>query len=241
MHALLLTGAFAVLVADAASAAFMTRMVVLDPSGIDQEINTATEALNILDGTFTPGTYVFSEDVSAVYSAINMGPGGSFGADTPYPNGESTIALQDFAVRATATVTIPVGTWTIGFGSDDGGRLQLPGVTFSNEFDTNGDSGLDDSIWFDSPRGFAWTIATFTVASETTTTLDALFFERAGGDAFEIAIAQNALAGFNATDFTTLSHGQLGWSVVPEPSTALLLLAGMAGLAGWRRGTARRR
>ena len=40
----------------------------------------------------------------------------------------------------------PSGDWTIGFGSDDGGRLIVPGITFLTEVNTDGDAGLDDEV-----------------------------------------------------------------------------------------------
>jgi len=223
------------LLAAPASANFTTRMVVLDQLGVDNEIGTAPEALDILNGNFAPGTYTFAEDVTTSSAVINMGPGGDFGGDDPYPNGETTYNLEDFTVRATADILIPTGTWTIGFGSDDGGLLTLPGITFSNEYNTHGDAGLDDTIIFDNPRGFQWTMGVFTVGADTSTTLDALFFDYYGGDAFEIAIAQGNVASFNTTDFTLLSDGTLGWTIIPEPSTGLLLLMGLAAFPAMRR------
>lgn len=241
LRGLILTTAITTLLAMPAGAGFVTRMVVLDPGGADSEITTATEALDILDGNFAPGAYTFSEDVTSSASVINMGPGGDFGGDTPYPNGETTIVLEGFTVSATAALVIPTGTWTIGFGSDDGGLLSLAGITFSNEINTDGDFALDDTILHDGPRGFGWTMGVFTVGSDTNTTLDALFFEYYGGDAFEIAIAQGSVTSFNTTDFAVLSDGQFGWVVTPEPSSGLLLLLGMTVLPAIRRRAARLR
>ena len=238
--------------------AFNARLIRIQGGGgsNDSQINSAAEALSIAQnatgtGLLTIGSTnynvtVFSDEVTPIVDYA--GGGGSFGYNRKYPDGHDGGWMEDFLVRAHAWVRIPPGTWTIGFGSDDGGLLRLDGlfgatITFTNEYNTNGDSGLDNEVRYNGVRGHSWTRGVFTVSDETYAELTALFFERGGGDSFEIALAQGARSGFNTNDFQLLYSGLHGWIVsptlIPEPSTALLALLGLAGLRLRRRQRAR--
>ncbi len=84
-------------------------------------------------------------------------------------------------------MVIPAGTWTIGFGSDDGGQITVAGVTFDSYSDPN-DSAEDDQVRYEGNRGHGWTVGSFTLAQPLTTTITASMHERGGGDSFEIAV-----------------------------------------------------
>jgi hypothetical protein len=121
--------------------------------------------------------------------------------------------MSDFAVEVTAEVTIPAGTWTIGFGSDDGGKVRINDD--SVVFDEITDSFDDNEIRFEGNRGHGWTVSSFTLDQELQTSITASFHERGGGDSFEVAVIEDAVieAADPATGWELLGDGTLGWSV----------------------------
>lgn len=174
----------------------LARLVSTDDSMADTEINDALEAGEILAGTKTDiGIF---QDVSTLVSRVNMGGGeGTFPGADPYPDGSNNGGYDgnDFVVSVTGSVVIPVGEWTIGFGSDDGGLLRLGGLTFEQEYNTNGDPGLDDTLFYNAPRGHSWTWGTINVSpAGKIVPFECYFYELGGGDSFEIAIAGGARA-----------------------------------------------
>jgi hypothetical protein len=191
--------------------------------GANGTLDSTTEALNVLAGNFAPSDYFVTVDITTVSQTLNFGGGlGNFAGDSPYLDGTSDTDLSDFAMQANATVTIPVGTWTIGFGSDDGGRLALGGLNFSGESGTNGDTPGDGELRYEAPRGHSWTSGTFTVTgSPLTTTLSAMFYERGGGDSWEVAIRAGAGDANYVSAGTLLSDGALGWHVNSPISTGI--------------------
>lgn len=183
--------------------------------GANGTIDTTTETESIFNGNFAAGDYTFASDIQTTAQVIDYpSNSGAFGTNQAYPNGVNNQDQDDIALRAQATVFIPAGNWMIGFGSDDGGLLRLSGVTFTNKF--NSDSSPANEIRFENPRGHDWTVGQFTVpAGGITATLDSMFYERGGGDSFEIAIRQgfrndNAV---DSNDYQLLSNGTLGWQV----------------------------
>ena len=159
------------------------------------------------------------ETRSEAYPTVDMaGGGGTFPDNHAYPNGVSDGSQDDFAVQVTADVTIPEGTWSIGFGSDDGGQLTIEGVEFDFDTSLNNDSFDDDQIRFEGNRGHGWTSGTFTLDAPLTTTIVASMHERGGGDSFEIAVREgdnddDILEAANTTDWQLLGNGTLGWEV----------------------------
>ncbi|MCA9214326.1 MAG: hypothetical protein KDB27_14740, partial [Planctomycetales bacterium] len=176
---------------------------MIDPEGETIDNHTyAEELLDDLDG------------VTASYDFIDLGGGGGTFPDTqPYPTGISDESQEDFAVRAEAKVTIPAGSWTIGFATDDGGQLTIPGVEF-------GDSQANDSvdaeqIRFEGNRGHAWTVGSFELDAPLETTITASMHERGGGDSFEIAVLNDSVVedASPATGWELLGNGTFGWEV----------------------------
>ncbi len=160
-----------------------------EDGGSDGQISSSREAEGIMRGQFNVSSYNIRVDVSGEVSVIDFaGGGGTSPIDNPYIDGSSA-GLDDFAVLATAMVTIPEGDWTVGFGSDDDGFARLAGVRFSRVSNGNGDTGGDDEIRYDRPRAHGWTTGQIsTPTGGMTTDLTALMYERGGEDSFEIAI-----------------------------------------------------
>ena len=177
---------------------------------------------DITIGDHTTAEIVLDDDDGEVsigsYDVVDLGGGaGTFPATTEYPNGVTGTSMEDFAVRATAEVVIPVGTWSIGFGSDDGGQITIDGVEFDFDLSLNNDSFDDDQIRFEGNRGHGWTVGTFEVTGEPlATTITASMHERGGGDSFEIAVIEGEAveAADPAFDWELLGNGTLGWEVV---------------------------
>jgi hypothetical protein len=203
---------------------FSVHMVDLGDGSFIGDLRTAEAVLDgPLDG------YVVDFDGSADGPVINLGSGGAYGSDRPLPNnpvlGDPGAADRtDYALRATADVTIPAGDWTIDVNSDDGFLLRIPGVTFISRFQDNSSNAeefvADDTLMYAPPRGARDTWATFTVPAgglRTTVRLD--FYERGGDDNVELSVAGGHFDFFNPTDFTLLSDGVRGWSVKTTSST----------------------
>lgn len=182
------------------------KIVTIDEHGLTLDNHTvAEEALDDFDGTTAIGAY----------PVVDMaGGGGTFGENLPYPNGVNDATQDDFAVRVDANVTIPAGTWSIGFGSDDGGQLTIEGLESFDEFQNN-DDFEPNQIRFDGNRGHGWTVGTFSLDADLETTITASFHERGGGDSFEIAVLnEDVVEDANpANGWELLGDGTFGWSV----------------------------
>ena len=154
------------------------------------------------------------ETAIGTYRVVDMaGSVGTFGENLAYPNGINNDSQDDFAVEVTADVVIPAGTWTIGLGSDDGGKIRIPGVVFDDW--QNNDSIEDDEIRFEAPRAHGWTVGTFRLNEPLETTITGQFYERGGGDSFEIAVIDEELIE-NAdpnNGWELLGDGVFDWSV----------------------------
>ena len=102
---------------------------------------------------------------------------------------------EDFVVTAIADVTIPAGQWGIGFTSDDGGQVTLPGVEFVTSFEQNaGDDFFDpngtiiggDRLYFPGNRGNRASFGSFVLDEPLETQINVSMWERGGGDNFEV-------------------------------------------------------
>ncbi|MCP4194550.1 MAG: PEP-CTERM sorting domain-containing protein [Planctomycetaceae bacterium] len=195
---------------------FSGRMVTFDQSD-ETTISDHTTAQDVLD------EYEGTQGIGAYPVADLAGGGGTFGENLPYPNGVNDASQNDFVVELTADVTIPAGTYTIGFGSDDGGSLQIPGVEFLDS--QNNDNFEDDEIRFEGTRGHGWTAGTFELDEDLETSLVASFFERGGGDSFEIALLDDEILedASPANGWELLGDGTFGWKVTT--TTAPLISA----------------
>jgi hypothetical protein len=195
---------------------------IINVAGDAAFIDNQTEALSLF--TASPnigGAFLVESQASTIVPLLDLaGGGGTFGTNLPYPNGATGQGMFDFAVKATATVTVPAGDWEIAVGSDDGANVVFSsGVTFNGKWGENGTSAANE-IRFEAPRGHAWTGGDFTVGGAgVTTTLTAVMYERGGGDTFEVAIrdasggALGSIGGGAADGWQILGDGVLGWEV----------------------------
>ncbi|MDR7028491.1 T1SS-143 repeat domain-containing protein [Rhizobium rosettiformans] len=111
-------------------------------------------------------------------STVNFGPGGNFGGDSIFPSGGG----DEFAVRATGTITITTGgTWTFGTHSDDGVRLKIDGQAVI----------LDDAIH---PGQNAFGQVYLTVGQHT---IELVYFEHQGGELVELFAQAGAHSSWN--------------------------------------------
>jgi hypothetical protein len=179
---------------------------------VDAGMGSIPTATRILGGD-TSG-YNVSFSGSKDYATVNQALGGDYGPDDLLPNGLTD--TDYYALRATANVFIPAGTWSFDVGSDDGFSLTIPGATFTNKVNqnTNGVTTVrTDTIYYSAPRGHAHTSGTITVPAgglHTVMTLD--FYEDAGGDDVELSVASGTQA-WNSS-FVLLSDAVLpGWTV----------------------------
>ena len=175
-------------------------------------------------------------------------PGGVFGSDVAFGN-DSAADDEDFAVIATAQLVIPFdGVYRFGFQGDDGGYLRLPGATGwtivetavgATVTDVNGvGSPTGDTLWADALTGNSRTIGQISLTAGTYP-IEGLFFERGGGANWEIFGAQ-VLPGIEPAYNLLTADGAgsislAGITLVPEPSSALMLAAGSGLLLRRRR------
>ena len=180
------------------------RVKLVDSELTISDHSTAEFVLEDDDGEVSTGSYT---------EVDFAGGGGTFSVNNAYPNGVADTSMEDFAVEAIADVTIPAGTWTIGFGSDDGGRILIEGVEFEDS--QNNDNFSDDEVRYEGNRGHGWTVGTFTLDEPLTTTIIGSFHERGGGDSFEIAVLDDGVIEDASPDtgWELLSNGTFGWEV----------------------------
>ncbi|MCH8047409.1 MAG: hypothetical protein IID44_27235 [Planctomycetes bacterium] len=151
------------------------------------------------------------------------GSGGNFPHNHPYPDGTTGEGQNDVLIHVTTIrpFFVPEGEWTIGFVSDDGAQLTLSGVTFNEENGTDdADAGLDDTLLFNAAGAFGATSGSFTSPpGGMTVDVDASFFERSGGDVFEITIKEGHFGNSSPINGTwvSLRDGALGWTVQSDP------------------------
>ncbi|MCA9247387.1 MAG: hypothetical protein KDA42_09740, partial [Planctomycetales bacterium] len=188
----------------------------------DGTISSTTIAEELLNAatatgpvTISAGTYNITDVIDTEIDLINYDPGGSFGNDNPYPNDpNSTLGDQSrIILAADARFFVPAGTYTVAFGSDDGGFIRIPGVTFTSVFNHTGVGGAGtNEVRWETGRGHAWTGGTFTLAQDTLLDLATMFYENTGGDDFEVAVAPGMQPGFDINTYALLQDGVLGWS-----------------------------
>ena len=141
-----------------------------------------SESLRLLDGT---GQQSSTTAISPVINFFDTGSPGRYSSDLPFPNNTSGDD-NDFAIRATGTITIPQsGTWTFGTNSDDGARLRVDGRTVIN----------DDTLHAPEDRFGTTTL------SAGQHEIELIFFERGGGAEVELFAAQGSRSSFDSSAF----------------------------------------
>ena len=240
----------------------------------DNDLNNATEALgiwNFLDANpgFTGTTpaiagriYNVQNNVPDVEVRVDYGGGGgdfsptlaynTINNDGPGGSGGPIGGGDDFSIRAQAYLEFTqAGTYSIAIGSDDGRWLSLNGFSGSPFAGFIGEGGqiTGDAdpfvIYFDGTTGHNRTTGAFTVQADDVLVLDGFFFERGGGDSFEISMKSGNDLGFGGTGdgWAPLASGLLGinvtpdapGNVIPEPITMIAVGMGISGLGGYIR------
>ncbi len=178
----------ALIVSCLASIALAQEPVPGDPGWFIRVIDSAgtINSLDTHDNVLSQGEVLQVNDSSAEFIDFNGGP-------WPFNNPWPIDVVDDFVTRGIAEITIPAGEWAVGWGSDDGGQLQIPGVEFITSFE--GDRVWDpadapiigtDRLTFDGNRGYRPSWGSFSLSEPLETTINVSMWERGGGDNFEV-------------------------------------------------------
>lgn len=184
-------------------------------AGLDETLNLngwqiyedSQESRNVVDMTSSPAT------------PFDASGAGAFNSNHAYPGPSPTnLTNENFLVSATTEdpLNFAPGTYSIAFGADDGGFLQvLPTdgstFTFDNEVQTDGgDAGIDDTIVYNGASTYRRTCGEFTVgAGGLSAHIEAGMFEQANSDSFEISISEGNCRQYVAGVFELLSDNSL--------------------------------
>jgi hypothetical protein len=186
---------------------FRARMVDTS-SGSFRNVGQATAVLN---GNLAG--YAIAFDGIANNAAIDYGTGGSFAVNNALPNGlggntSGQPGREQYAMRVTANVFVPAGTWTFAVGSDAGFRLTLPGRTFTNKVneDVGGPAG---TLQWSGTRTAGVTMGTVTApAGGVTVPMQLDYFDSSGADYLELSVASGSRSTFatGAANFQLLTN-----------------------------------
>ena len=162
-------------------------------------IRNIAQSLSLLNGN---GVQSRTVEITPVVNFVDTGPSGRFSSDLRFPN-DTGGDDNDFAIRATGTITIPTsGTWTFGTNGDDGARLRIDGVTVIN----------DDTQHAPADRFGRRTLT----AGEHD--IELIFFERGGGAEIELFAAPGSFTSFNS-NFRLIGDVEDGGLVVETSPT----------------------
>ncbi len=200
---------------------FLVRVLDFTGYGGFENVDNLPEAENFLANTGTANLLI-EGDRTEVRPVLDFAGGsGSYGVDLQYPAPLPLTYNEHFVLEAKAMVTIPAGTWSIAFASDDGGSLTVDGVDFATG-SGGGESrfGEDaapvrprsDSVRFEAPRGHAWTGGTFVLNAPLTTTITVVTFDQGTGDSLELAFRDASGGITNNPESGTVA----GWSLVAD-------------------------
>ncbi|MCA9247924.1 MAG: PEP-CTERM sorting domain-containing protein, partial [Planctomycetales bacterium] len=235
----------------------------------DVDVNDLPEAEALMDvlaalpagttGSVTAGssTYDVTINASATVAQADFGSAGDFGVNNPFTG---ALAGNHFMMQLSGYIYLPAGTYTIALDGDDGSNFEIDGVSFSERINNNDSvKGSTDAneIRYDIPTGGHDTAGVFTVAADMITTFEVNWFERTGGERWEVSWASGdqippVIGGtgnnFNALGFSLFGNNIAGgvlisssqFVILPEPSTAVMLGLGIVALAARRKRQARR-
>jgi len=205
-------------------------------------ITTDSCFVNGLTPTLPDGK-IWNVDINMVATTMFPDYNSNGTPNNAYENDQSFgLTVDDAIVRFSASVGIPVGEWSVAGGSDDGRIIQIDGVSFESM--TGQQGGINciptgvatDAIGFNATTGHDETVGNFTVTPAMGgadgifwTTMQGWFFERNGGQSFEISVASGAWGGthwdgsgnyagnHDLDQFRMLEDGVFGWMVTPLP------------------------
>lgn len=214
---------------------FDTRFIRLHPDAPNTRANSVGEAIGILNGSVID--IIKNDDITGKLDIVDLAGGpGTFTTDNAYLNDVNDGTMNDFLQYVSGTLTFPEGNYTIGFGRDDGGLLNMPNISFIDTYAERGNSlAGDGQIQWDATGGHQWTLGTFEVPEGgITTPFEAFFYEHGGGDSFEVAIGDvhpdpdiddmttnNGRTLFVTEVMVELEDGALGVSVTGDPFIGL--------------------
>lgn len=191
----------------------------------DNDLNSATETLgiwNAIDGgqgtgalSIGPKNYNIENIHNTTVTSFEYNHN-TFSTNTAFNTIGAGMGGEDFSVRGLATVTFQPGVYSVAVGSDDGRYLRLAGIEFDSFGGQNGSTLYrDDTVMYDGTTGHNYTIGTFHVDTPTVATLDTYFFERGGGDSFDLAIRSgyDGSMGGTGDGWELLANGALGGKV----------------------------
>lgn len=199
----------------------------IDRGGSNSQINTTTEALAIHAAWLNAGSPATGSLDNTTYNVASSGTskvdridfGGSnhdFTGTLSYPGASAGVGGEDFLVHASGTLCLPVGNYTMYVESDDGFSFTmdtLSGDTVSfNKFGAS-NAGANNELRFENPTGNSNTGGSFTLTQDSVFNIAAIFYERGGGDFFEISIANNIRSSAAPSGYEILRSGALNGKV----------------------------
>ena len=144
---------------------------------------------------------VYAEN-APVINYLNTGGSANYGNDATFPGLTMGVDQDNFALHATATITIPsAGNWTFGINSDDGFTLSIGSSTMS----------------YPNPRAPGDTLQTFSFPAAGDYPLDLVFYECGGGSEVELYAAKGSFGSWDPTNFRLVGDVTNGGLTVFSP------------------------
>ena len=201
--------------------------IKIGSGGTDTQVNTTTEAQTILaqwqaagspaTGLINNGMYNVTGSGSSTVDRIDFGGSNhDFSGTLPYPGASAGVGGSHFVVHASGTISLPAGDYTIFVEGDDGISFKLNSISGDavvfNKFGSS-TSGASNELRFENPTANSNTGGSFTLTQDSVFSVSAIFFERDGGDYFEISIANNIRTNAAPSGYEVLQNGALNGKV----------------------------
>lgn len=214
--------------------------ILIDNGGTFTRIQTTSDAEDIyqawLDAGSPEAELVGNGAYNIIYSATDTadridfgGSANDYAGTLPYPGATlgSGANLSQFVVQASGRISLPAGSYTLYVESDDGFKFEMntvsgDTVTFT-KFGLGSGDGDTNELRFEGVSGNTRTGGSFTITQDSIFDVEAMFFERTGGDFFEIGITNGITTSRNAGDYEVLRNGALGGDVAFVCSGAPLI------------------
>jgi MSHA biogenesis protein MshQ len=201
--------------------------IKIGSGGSDTQVNTTTEAQTILaqwqaagspaTGLINNGMYNVTASGASTVDRIDFGGSNhDFSGTLPYPGASAGVGGEHFVVQASGTISLPAGDYTIYVEGDDGISFTLNTISGDavvfNKFGSS-TSGASNELRFENPTANSNTGGSFTLTQDSVFSVSAIFFERTGGDYFEISIANNIRNNAAPSGYEVLRNGALNGKV----------------------------